>query len=81
MFGSFNLPLLLPPVARLGQQTLHRQFHILGNLWQETALVAGDGVSGHTERLGEFLLSETEEEPLTTKLPTGQAAVRLPKGA
>ena len=73
--------LLPPPVPRLGEQALHRQLHILGNLRQKAALVAGDGVSGHTEFLGELLLSETKEEPLTTKLPTGQAAVRLPKGA
>jgi hypothetical protein len=32
-------------------------------------------------RSAKFALSETEEEPLFSKLPAGQARLRLPQGA
>jgi len=65
----------LPPLATragLDSQGLDRQFDVLRTRREETSLVTGDRVSGHAESFSQFALSETEEEPLLTKLPTGQ---------
>ncbi len=67
--------------ARFGDQALHGQFDVLRDSRQEAALVPCDCVASHAELVSEFLLSETEEEPLTSKLPTGQVEGRLPEGA
>lgn len=65
----------------LGHEALNCQLDVLRHARQEAAFVPSDGVSGHTESVSEFALSETEEEPLTTKLSTGQPEARLPEGA
>jgi hypothetical protein len=59
----------------LGHEALDCQLDVLWHAWQEAAFVPRDGVSGHAESVSEFALSEPEEEPLLTKLPTGQAGL------
>ena len=70
-----SAPLPLSPLAtrgtRFGCQRLYGQLDISRNL-EKAAFISRDGVTGHTEFPCEFLLSETEEEPLFSKLPTGQ---------
>ena len=79
-----------PPLSRFSALVLFtgfvsqrpdRQLHVLWYARQQPAFVPRDGVSGHAELLRQFALSETEEEPLSSKLPTGQSAGRLPQGA
>ena len=75
----------LSPLAvhrtQLGLQRLHGEFDVLRNAREETPFIPRDRVSYHAELSCEFALSETEEEPLLAKLPTGQAGARLPRGA
>lgn len=59
----------------LGHETPDCQLDVLRHAWQEAAFVPRDGVSGHTESVSEFALSETEPEPLFSKLPTRQAGL------
>jgi len=56
-----------------------RQRDVFRNRRQEAAFVTGNGVSGHTESLRQFALSETEEEPLFSKLPAGQLRLGYPR--
>lgn len=65
----------------LGHETVDGQRDVLRHARQKAAFVPGDRVSGHAESVSEFALSETEQEPLFSKLPTGQAGKRLPEGA
>ncbi len=67
---------LLPLLTReafFGKERLHRQRDVLGHRGQEAQLRA--------ERLRECFLGQTEEEPLSTQLPSGQTLTRLPMGA
>ncbi len=66
---------------RLSHERLDGELDILRDGRQEAAFVASDGVSRHAEPFCQFALGETEEEPLTSKPPTGQAAGRLREGA
>ena len=68
-------PLLLRP-AGLVHQRLDGEYHILWDRGEETPLVPCDGIARHAKPRGEFLLGETEVEPLTAKPPTGQLPAR-----
>lgn len=70
-----SVPPAFALVRHLGEQGSHGEYDVLRDPRQKATFIAGDGVSSHTELFSKFALSEPEEEPLLTKLPTGQAGL------
>jgi len=80
-YGTVVWLRLPSPSPRIGCECLHGQRDVLRDTRQEAALVPRDRVAGHSQFLRQFGLSETEAEPLFTKLPAGQLRRMLPTGA